>query len=117
MDVQAIRSHCLSLPHATEHVQWGNDLVFKIAGKMFAVTSLEPSQYLVSFKCTAGDFSELLEEPGFAPAPYMARAKWVALESAHTIPRARLTALLTKAHATVLQGLPKKTQAALARGT
>jgi len=39
--------HCrihpqLGFPHATEQVQWGHDLVFKIGGKMFAITPLEP---------------------------------------------------------------------------
>ena len=37
MNTESVRAHCLSFPHATENVQWGNDLVFKIAGKMFAV--------------------------------------------------------------------------------
>jgi predicted DNA-binding protein (MmcQ/YjbR family) len=37
MDVEQIRKFCLSMPHATEKVQWGNDLVFKIGEKMFAV--------------------------------------------------------------------------------
>jgi len=41
MDIEQVRAYCLSFPHATENVQWGNDLVFKIAGKMFAVAVLE----------------------------------------------------------------------------
>ena len=48
-----MRAHCLSFPHATENVHWGNDLVFKIAGKMFAVMGLEgPAKYVMSFKCS-----------------------------------------------------------------
>jgi predicted DNA-binding protein (MmcQ/YjbR family) len=43
MNIDWLREHCLSLPHATETVQWGDDLVFKIGGKMFAVVPLEPS--------------------------------------------------------------------------
>ncbi len=31
-----------SLPHATEQVQWEDNLVFKVGGKMFAVAALEP---------------------------------------------------------------------------
>jgi len=34
MDLEQIRKYCLSLPHATERVQWGNDLLFCIGEKM-----------------------------------------------------------------------------------
>ncbi len=42
MDLEQIRKHCLSMPHATERVQWGNDLLFCIGNKMFAVAGLGP---------------------------------------------------------------------------
>jgi hypothetical protein len=35
MDVESIRSYCLSFPQATENLQWGDDLCFKIGGKIF----------------------------------------------------------------------------------
>ncbi|MCW5983347.1 MAG: MmcQ/YjbR family DNA-binding protein [Bryobacteraceae bacterium] len=38
------------MPHAAESVQWGNDLVFKVGGKMFAILPLEPPATLASFK-------------------------------------------------------------------
>jgi len=40
MDIDWIREYCLALPHTTEKVQWGNDLVFKIGEKMYAVVAL-----------------------------------------------------------------------------
>ena len=46
MDVEWIRKYCMALPHTTETVQWGYDLVFKIGGKMYAVTPLEPAPVL-----------------------------------------------------------------------
>ena len=36
MDVEWLRKICLSLPGTTEQVQWGNDLLFKVHGKMFS---------------------------------------------------------------------------------
>ena len=39
MNTELTREHCMSLPHATENVQWGADLCFKIGGKMFALMS------------------------------------------------------------------------------
>jgi predicted DNA-binding protein (MmcQ/YjbR family) len=37
MNLERLREHCLGFPGATEQVQWGADLVFKVGGKMFAV--------------------------------------------------------------------------------
>lgn len=75
MDIECLRRHCLSLPHVTEQVQWGDNLVFKVGGKMFAVAPLEPAEVWLSFKCSDEEFAELIERPGIIPAPYLARAK------------------------------------------
>ena len=109
-----MRAHCLSFPHATENVQWGNDLVFKIAGKMFAVMVLEgPAKYVMSFKCTEEKFNELIEEEGIDPAPYMARNKWVALERFGVLRDKELKALLRQSYDLVFEKLPKKVKTAL----
>ncbi|MGH9674567.1 MAG: MmcQ/YjbR family DNA-binding protein [Bryobacteraceae bacterium] len=108
-----VRRHCLSFPHATENLQWGNDLVFKIAGKMFAVTPLDPAPVCLSFKCTPEEFAELIERPGIIPAPYMARAQWVALETWNALRREDLRRLLRQSYELVLARLPKKTRANL----
>jgi len=42
MNIDQLRKLCLSFPGATEQIQWGDDLLFKVGGKMFAVTRLEP---------------------------------------------------------------------------
>src|SRR5690242_6114339 len=81
IDVEWLRKVCLSLPHTTEQIQWGSDLLFKVHGKMFAVTPLEPARVCLSFKCSDETFADLTERPGVIPAPYLARAKWVALEA------------------------------------
>ncbi len=108
-----LRRVCLSFPQATEQVQWGNDLVFKIGGKMFAVVPLEPAAVHVSFKCSPEDFVELTERPDVIPAPYLARAHWVALEREGAIPRAELEAKLKSSYELVLAKLPAKTRADL----
>jgi predicted DNA-binding protein (MmcQ/YjbR family) len=115
MALEWFRRHCLSFPHATETVQWGNDLVFKIAGKMFAVLALEPGEHLCSFKCTPETFAELTERPGIVPAPYMARAHWIALQSEDALPSSEVKRLVAQAYELVFAKLPKKTQSALAR--
>ena len=113
MALEWFRRHCLSFPHATETVQWGNDLVFKVAGKMFAVLALEPGEHLCSFKCSPENFAEMIERPGIVPAPYLARAHWIALESEDAMPRAEVKRLLREAYDLVFARLPKKQQAAL----
>ena len=85
MDIESLRAYCLSLPQASEGIQWDNDLLFRISGKMFAVASLETSPTRLSFKGTPEKFDELIERDGIVPAPYMARNKWVMLERQTTL--------------------------------
>src|SRR5690242_10794955 len=75
-----LRQFCLSLPAATEDIQWENDLLFRVGRKIFCTVPLEPqSPVKVCFKCTPEKFAELVELEGIIPAPYMARNHWVAL--------------------------------------
>jgi predicted DNA-binding protein (MmcQ/YjbR family) len=110
MSLDWIRAHCLSLPHSTEQMQWGDDLVFKIGGKLYALMPLIPAPVKLSFKCTPEDFAQLVEQPGIIPAPYMARAQWIALETFDALPRAELKRLLNQSYDLVFAKLPKKTQ-------
>jgi len=109
MDIESVRSFCLSLPHVDEKVQWGNDLLFRIGEKMFAVVSLEPaSDHCMSFKCTPEKFAELLEQEGIFPAPYVARYHWVALKRFDALPDRELKELLRTAYGLVYEKLPAK---------
>ncbi len=118
MDIESVRAYCLSFPHATENIQWGNDLVFKISGKMFAVMVLDaPSKYVLSFKCTEEKFNELIEQEGIDPAPYMARNKWAALERFDALSDRELRDLLRNSYQLVFDKLPKKLRAQLDGGT
>jgi predicted DNA-binding protein (MmcQ/YjbR family) len=111
MDIEWIRKFCLALPGVTEQIQWEDDLLFKVGGKMFAVVPLEPARLYISFKASAEDFAELVERPGIIPAPYLARAQWVALESESALRPTELEELLRRAHSLILAKLPKKLQA------
>ncbi len=113
MDIEWVRRHCLAMPHATESVQWGADLLLKVGGKIFAVLPLEPAAVCMSFKCTPEEFAELIERPGIIPAPYLARYHWVALETEDALSAAEIKRLLRHSYDMVLEKLPKKTRAAL----
>jgi predicted DNA-binding protein (MmcQ/YjbR family) len=47
MNVEWVRRYCLALPHTTEEILWGDDLVFKIGGKMYAVVVLGAAHKVV----------------------------------------------------------------------
>jgi predicted DNA-binding protein (MmcQ/YjbR family) len=113
MDVDWVREYCLSLPHTTEKVQWEDDLVFKVGEKMYAVAALEPGSHWLSFKSAPEEFAVLVDRPGVVPAPYLARAHWVALEADAALSRAEIERLLSQAYSLVFAKLPKKTQSQL----
>jgi predicted DNA-binding protein (MmcQ/YjbR family) len=116
MDIDWIRDLCLSFPKTTEQIQWGDDLVFKVAGKIHAIAVLHPAKIWLCFKVSPENFAELTERPGIIPAPYLARAKWVALETKDALSSDELTQLLRESYDMVVAKLPKKTREALASG-
>src|SRR5260370_11657531 len=113
MNVDWLREICLSFPGATEQIQWGCDLLFKVGGKMFAVTSLEPAPVCLSFKASPENFAELTQRPDIIPAPYLAPAQWVALQTRDALPPDELARLLRDSYELVIAKLPKKTRAAI----
>jgi predicted DNA-binding protein (MmcQ/YjbR family) len=80
MNVEEIRRYCLNFPEATENLQWGDDLCFKIRGKIFVTVALTAVPQKLCFKCTPEKFAELTELPDIHPAPYVGRYSWVILD-------------------------------------
>jgi predicted DNA-binding protein (MmcQ/YjbR family) len=116
MDIEQLRKLCLSFPGVTEQIQWEDDLLFKVGGKMFAVTPLIPARVWISFKTSDEKFAELTERPGVIPAPYLARAKWIALESREALAIPELAQLLRESYELVLAKLPRKFHEAIKSG-
>ena len=98
---------CRSLPGVTEDVKWGNNLVFSVGLKMFAVFDV-PAGEPFSFKAEADVFSMLTQRPGVRPAPYLARHSWVAVDRRDTLPLEMVQDLLEEAHGIVAAKLPKR---------
>jgi len=115
MNVDRLREVCLSFPGTTEQIQWGYDLLFKVGGKMFAVTPLEPAPVCLSFKASPENFAELTERPNIIPAPYLARAQWVALQTGDALSPDELARLLRESYDLVFAKLPRKTRDAVSR--
>jgi predicted DNA-binding protein (MmcQ/YjbR family) len=120
MDAESLRGFLLSLPDVAETMQWGDNLVYwvgdkSIGGKMFALVTLSPVHGAVlSFAAGPERFAELVEREGVFPAPYLARAHWVALERWDALAAAELREELRKAHGVVYAKLPRRTKEALA---
>jgi predicted DNA-binding protein (MmcQ/YjbR family) len=108
MNAEWVRKYCMALPRTTESVQWGANLVFKIGGRIYAIVALEPADHWISFKCSPHDFAELIEREGIVPAPYLARAQWVAVETGDAISIPELKRLLRNAYDLVFAGLTRK---------
>ncbi|HYL83764.1 MAG TPA: MmcQ/YjbR family DNA-binding protein [Candidatus Angelobacter sp.] len=115
MNVDWLRDLCLSFPGVTEQMQWGDDLLFKVGGKMFAITPLVPAPVCLSFKASPESFAELTERPNVIPAPYLARAQWVALQTRDAIGQEELARLLRESYEMIAAKLPKKTREMLAK--
>lgn len=116
MKQRALRKICNSLPGATETIQWGEDRVFKVGGKMFACSGIErDSKY--SFKVDADRFLELTDRAGVIPAPYLARAKWIQIDpTVCELPDTEIESLVRESYAMVFGKLSKRLQAELAQG-
>jgi len=113
MNLAAIKRYCAEMPHATEDVKWGVDHVYSIGGRMFAVAcQTKTGATHLSFKVDDHRFLEYTDRPGFLPAPYMARAKWVQLADPSQVSASELKDMLTRAFELVAAKLTKKQQRA-----
>ncbi|HEY9216879.1 MAG TPA: MmcQ/YjbR family DNA-binding protein [Phenylobacterium sp.] len=105
MTPEALEAAALDLPGATLSIQWGDDRVYKVGGKMFAATDGTGTK--LSFKATDIAFEALTEAGRATPAAYMARAKWVSFADARELDAAEVADWLRTAHALVAAKLTK----------
>ena len=106
VNIEDIRTFCLSHPGTTEDIKWGNDLCFSVGGKMFCVVVLTGTM-TISFKVTEEEFDEVSSSEGFIPAPYVARYKWVLLEDPGKISKKALLDYIKQSYTLVKSKLSK----------
>ena len=112
-DVDWIRKLCLSFPDATEDMPWGDDLCFKIRGKIFAGMVLSDGRFpRITLKSAPESFHNLLETEGISPAPYVGRYKWIQLASSNLLPASDLESLIRQSYELVAAKAPKAKTAA-----
>ena len=105
----------LSLPRVEETLQWDLCVYWvgdkAVGGKMFAVLEPEPGEaQVMSFAVPPEQYHALLETDGVSPAPYLARAHWVAIADWQVLAERELHRHLEAAHARVEAKLPPRTQ-------
>lgn len=108
-DVDAIRKFCLSFPDVTEDMPWGDDLCFKVRGKIFAGLVLSDGRFpRITLKSSPETFHELLETDGITPAPYVGRYQWIQIASSNLLPASELESLIRQSYGLVSTRAPKR---------
>ena len=113
MQIDEIREYCLALPGVTEDIKWEDHLCFNIGEKMFLVTNPDQIPVSVTLKTTDERFEILITQEGVLPAPYMARNKWVQIDSLSRFNSEEWKLLIDTSYALIFAKLPVKTKTAL----
>jgi predicted DNA-binding protein (MmcQ/YjbR family) len=101
---KAFDAACRALTGVTMVVQWGDDHVYKVGGRIFAVGGVHGG---VSLKVSDIAFEALTESGRARPAPYLARAKWVRFEDLDGLDDTEMRDWLASAHALVAAKLTR----------
>ncbi|MEP4196726.1 MAG: MmcQ/YjbR family DNA-binding protein [Aliishimia sp.] len=101
---------CKSLPQTTHVVQWGNSDVWKVGGKVFAISGWSEDEDAFTFKASEMAFEILSDQPGLRPAPYMASRglKWIQQYAQPGLSDDSLKDHLHASYEMVISGLTKK---------
>ena len=114
MNIETFRQLCLEKPGVTEETPFGPDtLVFKVMGKMFALTDLNTFES-VNLKCDPERAVELREEhEGITPGWHMNKVHWNTVLTDGSVKDVLLRELLDHSYALVVASLSKKVQVEL----
>jgi len=107
MDLESFRTYCLSKKGVTEEFPFGEEVfVYKVMGKMFALTSLDfPS---VNLKCDPEKGTELREKyTSVQPGYHMNKKHWITVQTDGSIRDALLQSWLDDSYGLVVQSLTK----------
>jgi len=115
MNRQHFDKFCERLPGTSNVIQWGGASVWKVGGKIFAISSTwgKDDTECISFKCSDLSYQILTEQDGIVPAPYLARAKWVQVRGHDTLNDQDVEGYITEAHKIISGKLTKKARAEL----
>ena len=110
MDLADVCAHCLSLPHVEETTPFGPDvLVYKVGGKLFALTVPEDFPARVNLKCAPERAVELRDEyPGITPGYHMNKRHWNTVLLDGSVPSRLVRELIEHSYQLVVASLPAR---------
>jgi predicted DNA-binding protein (MmcQ/YjbR family) len=110
MTPNALRRCCLARPGASEGFPFGPETsVFKVGGKMFAISGLDRRPLEVSLKCEP-ELSELLRAGNDAirPGYHLNKRHWITVTLDGSVPDRMVRDLVEDSYDLVVAGLPAK---------
>jgi len=115
MNLETLYEYCLSKKGVTEHFPFNDDaLVFKVGGKMFALSSLiqwENGTPKVNLKCNPEYAQELRAEyDTVQPAFHMSKKHWNTIDINSEVPDRFIKELIDHSYDLVFRSLTKKNQ-------
>lgn len=115
MDILELREYCLSKPHTEESFPFGPEvLVFKVAGKMFALVNVDNEEPSVNLKCDPERAIELREHhPEIEPGYHMSKKMWNTVSLQGVLKNDFIKELIDHSYEEVVKTLPKKIRTAL----
>ncbi|WP_329905185.1 MmcQ/YjbR family DNA-binding protein [Porphyromonas pogonae] len=110
MDIEQLREACISLPHVEETFPFDEvTLVFKVGGKMFALTPLDTPEHSVSLKCDPDYALELRDRyESVRSAFHMNKKHWNNIILNGDVPDKLLLELIRHSYDRVVEGLTRK---------
>ncbi len=117
MNIEELRDYCLQKPAVTEGLPFGEDtLVFKVAGKMFLLTSISQGTSF-NVKCEPELAVELREKyTEVQPGYHMNKKMWNTVSLDGALTKKQLHDMIDHSYNEVVKGLPKKMQEEIAAG-
>ena len=110
MHLEDAIAHCLSQAHVTEETPFGPAvLVYKVGGKMFALT--EPGDFpaTMNLKCDPDRALDLRDRfAAIRPGYHMNKRHWNTLTLDGSLPSALVRELIEHSYQLVVRGLPRK---------
>jgi predicted DNA-binding protein (MmcQ/YjbR family) len=108
MNIEEFRDYCLSKKAVTEGFPFDKTtLVFKVAGKMFALTDTEPP-FSINLKCDPEKATELRETySSVLPGYHMNKHHWNTIEVDGSIPDKLIYEWTDHSYNLIVQSLPK----------
>ncbi len=110
-----LRRSCLDLPGAEEQFPFGDEVsVFKVAGKIFALSPLRSRPLNVSLKCEP-EIAEQLRASHLAVIPgyHLNKRHWNTVEIDGSLEDRFVLDMIEDSYDLVVAGLPKRVQAEL----